>query len=142
MLQGTTLWGIENKSHRSLEMHSSWRGKAEPDYCETSIPRWGAWKWLKNNREPFTTLNFKKEQINMVVLTGIFDSRWPSTTSSITHQATFSGTINYVKSDCFSTWLFPKWAPQCRNLISILLNDLSPFINSKKYIFYHVPGTG
>lgn len=106
ILQDAKLWGINNKSHRNLEKLSSWRGKAEPDYSETSKPLWGAWKLFKNNREPFTTVNFKKEQLHRVVLTGTFVSRRPSTTSSIIHQSVFHGTTNYVNSDCFSTWLF------------------------------------
>lgn len=120
-LQSAELWGTSNEWSISTNESPGvlrWEMLEEvkqSSHCgETSKPLWSGCNQFKNHRDLFTTGLFKEEQPTMVAWTGSFDFRWFSTTNSITDQATFSGTVNYVKGDSFSTWLFPNWIHDAR----------------------------
>ena len=121
ILQNAKLWGIShergmrNERHRSSEMDSA--------CCEIHITLRSWWSpQIKNNRKPFTTANFKEDPQCTVVLPGTVKPRCPPPTGSTAHPPTLSGAVNCVNGDCFSSWVFPKWALWCRNLIGILFN--------------------
>ena len=130
-LQGAKLWGTSNEWSIRWEMLKEVK---QSSHCgETSKPLWSGCNQFKNHRDLFTAGHFKEEQPTMVAWTGSSDFRWFSTTNSITDQATFSGTVNYVKGDSFSTWLFPNWIHDARIRLVFYLVILSP---SKK--IYHL----